>query len=115
MSIIGYDPYTNRSTTVSPVDGDGSNPMPPRACVVKTVELSQEAIEQIADAVKEKIMAKMEPPKMGRWIPFGSLDLDGNQQYNCSLCHCLEVHTPAAKVSYCWNCGAKMEGNDAVN
>lgn len=69
----------------------------------------------VLDAYMDVLQAptvRTEPPKMGKWIPFGSLDLDGNQQYNCSLCHCLEVHAPAAKVSYCWNCGARMEDED---
>lgn len=48
--------------------------------------------------------------KKGRWIEITPPDDAGNAFYKCSLCQCGETHTPAVKVSYCWNCGADMRG-----
>ena len=50
------------------------------------------------------------PVRHGQWIRIGVPDIDGNQQYRCSVCECGELHTPSVKVSYCWNCGARMDG-----
>lgn len=50
------------------------------------------------------------PVMHGRWIDDGGLDEDGNGQYRCSQCGVGEKHNPTVTVSYCWNCGAKMEG-----
>lgn len=47
----------------------------------------------------------------GRWIDDGGLDEDGNGQYRCSCCGVGEKHNPTVTVSYCWNCGAKMDGD----
>ena len=47
----------------------------------------------------------------GRWIDDGGLDEDGNDQYRCSHCGVGEKHNPTVSVSYCWNCGAKMDGD----
>lgn len=47
----------------------------------------------------------------GRWIDDGGLDEDGNGQYRCSRCGVGEKHNPTVPVSYCWNCGAKMDGD----
>lgn len=55
------------------------------------------------------------PVVHGHWIKFGVLDQDGNQQYRCSVCECKEIHSPLVKVSYCWNCGARMDGKDSEN
>ena len=52
------------------------------------------------------------PVVHGHWIKFGVSDKDGNHQYRCSVCECEEIHSPLVKVSYCWNCGAKMDGKD---
>lgn len=51
------------------------------------------------------------PVRHGQWIRIGVPDIDGNQQYRCSVCECGELHAPSVKVSYCWNCGARMEEN----
>ena len=48
----------------------------------------------------------------GRWIDDGGLDEDGNGQYRCSHCGVGEKHNPTVTVSYCWNCGAKMDGGN---
>ena len=52
------------------------------------------------------------PVVHGHWIKFGVSDKDGNHQYRCSVCECEEIHSPLVKVSYCWNCGARMDGKD---
>ena len=52
----------------------------------------------------------IEVRKKGKWIPIVEVDQDGNQYYNCSVCQCGETHCPEVTVSFCWNCGAKMDG-----
>ena len=46
--------------------------------------------------------------KTGKWIHIRTEE-DGNALYECSVCHKGEIHVPIVKVSYCWNCGTKME------
>lgn len=47
----------------------------------------------------------------GEWIADeDGVDEDGNGQYYCSVCGVGEKHNPTVTVSYCWNCGAKMDG-----
>ena len=46
--------------------------------------------------------------RTGKWLMVEDADEDGNARYECSLCHAGETHTPRVKVSYCWNCGARM-------
>ena len=31
-------------------------------------------------------------------------------KYQCSECGKSDIHCPKIKVSYCWNCGARMDG-----
>lgn len=50
--------------------------------------------------------------KHGRWIPVGDVDADGNQYYSCSECGCGERHVPIVEVKFCWNCGARMDGEE---
>lgn len=50
--------------------------------------------------------------KKGKWIPTGEEDADGNQRYICSACQVEETHSPIVEVSYCWHCGARMEGGE---
>lgn len=52
--------------------------------------------------------AQPERPK-GEWIHIRDEE-DGNALYECSVCHKGEVHVPIVEVSYCWNCGADMRG-----
>ncbi len=52
------------------------------------------------------------PVVHGHWIKFGVSDKDGNHQYRCSVCEYEDIHSPLVKVSYCWNCGARMDGKD---
>ena len=64
-------------------------------------EMTDEGCPNPVDAV---------PVVHGHWIKFGVSDKDGNHQYRCSVCECEEIHSPLVKVSYCWNCGARMDG-----
>lgn len=58
----------------------------------------------------ETRLMSLEPErKTGRWIHIRT-EPDGNALYECSECHKGEVHVPIAEVHYCWNCGARMEG-----
>ena len=51
-------------------------------------------------------------PKKGKWIYTGEDDGNGNAYCNCSICGAGESHSRQVKVRYCWNCGAKMEGEE---
>lgn len=46
--------------------------------------------------------------RAGKWIHIRDEE-DGNALYECSVCHKGEIHVPIVEVSYCWNCGARME------
>lgn len=48
--------------------------------------------------------------KTGKWI-YIRTDSDGNAWYECPFCHRSETHVPIVDVAYCWNCGARMEGD----
>lgn len=56
----------------------------------------------------KKGLATQPERKKGYWIHISD-DADGNSWYECSCCHKGEVHVPIVEVSYCWNCGARME------
>ena len=47
--------------------------------------------------------------RRGKW-DFIRMEEDGsgNGFYKCSCCGKGDIHAPEVKVSYCWNCGAKM-------
>lgn len=62
------------------------------------------AIEQV---VKEQ--PTVEERKTGEWIYIRDEE-NGNGLYECPICHRGDIHAPEAKVNFCWNCGAKMEG-----
>lgn len=46
--------------------------------------------------------------KTGKWIHIRDEE-GGNALYECSVCHKEELHVPTVEVSYCWNCGVRME------
>lgn len=81
----------------------------------------QDAIEAISNDIMgglnyESILKKIptveaEPVRHGRWI-FHRMDEDENGLYECSECHCGETHSPNVVVRYCWNCGARMDGEE---
>ena len=50
--------------------------------------------------------------KTGKWILDGKTEIESEMAYHCSECGCGEVHRSDTIVSFCWNCGAKMEGQD---
>ena len=67
-----------------------------------TIELSENVIEAIADAV----VKKMQDPKKGCWIEHFD---ESGKWYECDQCHTDWGGT----VNYCPNCGAKMQEGDA--
>ena len=52
--------------------------------------------------------ADVKPVRPGHWIHIRTEE-DGNALYECSVCGKGEVHVPIIEVSYCWNCGARMD------
>ena len=76
---------------------------------------SDETEKALGDAIEEiKALpaADVEERKTGKWILVREADETGNALYECSACHMSEIHSPIVEVKYCWNCGAKMEGNE---
>ena len=64
------------------------------------------------DEIAEELVLNapaIEERKTGKWIHIRDEE-DGNALYECSVCHKGEIHVPIVEVTYCWNCGAKMEG-----
>lgn len=49
-------------------------------------------------------------PKKGKWENTGECEEGGTVRYICSECGLDDWHFPLSKISYCWNCGARMEG-----
>ena len=49
------------------------------------------------------------PVKHGKWIECHEEE-NGNFLFECSVCHKGDIHAKEVEVSYCWNCGAKMDG-----
>ena len=70
------------------------------------------ALFQVGDAIMDCPTVDAVEVVHGRWIDDGGLDEDGNGQYRCSSCGVGEKHNPTVTVSYCWNCGAKMDGGN---
>ena len=52
------------------------------------------------------------PVVHARWIYYGDVNEDGNCEANCSACGAGDAHRPDLKnaIPYCWNCGARMDG-----
>lgn len=67
--------------------------------------------EDFAKAVFREIenAPVVEERKTGEWIYIRDEE-NGNGLYECPICHHGDIHAPEAKVKFCWNCGAKMEG-----
>ena len=53
--------------------------------------------------------ADVAPVKHGHWDAISKEYDSENYYYICSVCGQGDVHHPKAKVSYCWNCGSKMD------
>ena len=73
-----------------------------------TIELSENVINAIADAVVKKI----KEPKTGHWIVYDVVkfgEFIGTEKYECSECH---ARVGAFTSNFCSNCGAKMEGEE---
>ena len=51
-------------------------------------------------------------PKKGKWENSGEWEEHGTVRYYCSQCGCDDWHFPLSKISYCWNCGARMEESE---
>lgn len=69
----------------------------------------QAAIEWCLEGLNNMPSAQPER-KTGKWIHIRTEE-DGNALYECSVCHKGEIHVPIVEVSYCWNCGARMDGD----
>ena len=74
-------------------------------------ELVGEPIEVFLGRLDLKLppTVEAEPVRHGRWI-FIRMDDNENGLYECSECHRGETHCPHVEVKYCWNCGARMDG-----
>lgn len=50
--------------------------------------------------------------KRGEWIQIEDVDANGNAWYECPFCRKVDCHAVSQTVSYCWNCGADMRGEE---
>lgn len=48
----------------------------------------------------------------GRWVEDTEPDENGNVISMCNQCYHTDEHSKNIKILYCWNCGAKMDGDD---
>ena len=80
--------------------------------IAAIVDLRTLSTKTIGEAIAKTPTVDAVPVVHGHWIKFGVSDKDGNHQYRCSVCECEEIHSPLVKVSYCWNCGARMDGKE---
>ena len=70
----------------------------PKSKIVKLVDLSEDSINKIAEAVAKKIA---DPVKHGHWLK------NDNRYCECSECHA--EGNMSGNDYYCRNCGAKMD------
>lgn len=78
--------------------------------IVRLVDLSEDSINKIAEAVVQKIV-DAEPVKHGHWIERIKVypDLLVTYNYQCSNCGYWDMHGSNVEVPYCWHCGCKMD------
>lgn len=58
-----------------------------------------------------KRLPTVEPVKHGHWIDTGRADYYLNKEYRCSCCNSVDY----MRAPYCYNCGARMDGNQNGN
>lgn len=89
-----------------------------RQALVEQMESDAEQMEDMVfkmatyaaiNDVKHQPAADVAPARHGHWIHVCT-ELDGNALYECSICGKGEIHVPIVEVKYCWNCGARMDG-----
>ena len=82
-------------------------------CMMEHMDNMEKLEVELAQAKMQLLPIQPAEPKRGRWILAKEQRQEdtenGNYMYNCSNCDCGDLHSKAVKVSYCWNCGAKME------
>ena len=81
----------------------------PEAKIVKLVDLSEDSVNKIAEAVAQKIAVDAKPMKHGHWLFYE--EPDGYYHSECSECRqwCDEDVFLKDKWHYCPNCGARMD------
>lgn len=101
--------------TMTTVQGEKGEKMPtinikdvPESKIVKLVDLSEDSINKIAEAVVRKIV-NAEPMRHGTWINI-SISANGNESSaECDLCGARVHNNFSSVINYCPNCGAKMD------
>ena len=72
--------------------------------------------EEYEEFLDMAIKASEREPKTGHWILADEQNKEDvendNYRFICSECQCSDIHAKSTIVSYCWNCGARMERND---
>lgn len=53
----------------------------------------------------------VDPVKHGRWVDTGRADYYLNKEYRCSCCNSVDYMSSP----YCYNCGARMDGEQNVS
>lgn len=81
----------------------------PKHRITQLVDISPESIEEIADAVAEKL--RKEEVKHGHWINERLVTTDDGRVYGIATCsECKGTYVYVLDVwNYCPNCGANMD------
>ena len=80
---------------------------------LKNLKLYKECVgmpKEFEDALDMAIEALER--KRGKWIQIEDADANGNAWYECPFCRKGDCHAVSQTVSYCWNCGADMRGDN---
>ena len=89
------------------------------ACMENDRLMKTATKEEILQMVADAPSADVQPVVHGKWVLSDNQrreDVDnGNYLYFCSQCLRSDLHAKSVTVSYCWNCGAKMDGEGADN
>ena len=85
--------------------------------VILVTNNNVDAVKKVMELFIDKIknLPSVEPKReTGKWLLSALQDEDNtrnkNYLYVCSNCGKSDLQAENAKVSYCWNCGAYMEG-----
>lgn len=67
-------------------------------------------LEDVQEWLDEQPTADVAEVRHGYWIPTNIPSYFGGIIYKCSLCEAKDGEHSSILGSYCWRCGAKMDG-----
>ena len=79
----------------------------PEFKIVRLIDLTEDSINHIAEAVVSKLNKSV---RYGKWINI-SISANGDKSLaECDLCGAIVHNNFSSTINYCPNCGAKMDG-----